>query len=126
MNSELVKHLTSKDLLWDTQYSFHFSKSTADLAKIIGENVYQASDKKDKFGTIALDMKKSFDKVWHTDLLWQIFELIQFIAKGKWSWMSILLGVSFFFINTGVTQGFIFGPTMFLVFINDFPDVISF
>ena len=81
---------------------------------------------------VALDTSKAFDRVWHTGLLHelrsygissQIFGLISSFLGNK-RLRVVLDGKSSqeYPINAGVSQGSILGPTLFLLYINDFPD----
>ena len=81
---------------------------------------------------MALDISKSFDRVWHADLLHklksngnsgQIFDLVfSFLSNRRRR--VVLDGKSSkkYPANAGVSKGSILGPTLFLLYINDFPD----
>ena len=81
---------------------------------------------------VALDKPKAFDRIWYAGLLHevksygilgQISGLISSFMSDRWLQMA-LDGKSSqeYLFNAGVAPWSILGPTLFLLYINDFPD----
>ena len=83
---------------------------------------------------VALDISKTFDRVWHAGLLHrlksygsssQIFGLISSFLSNR-QLQVVLDGKSLhkYPVNAAVRQGSILGPALFLLYINDLPDEV--
>ena len=131
VNNRIVDHLEKCGPFSDFQYGFRSSRSTADLLTVVSDRIARASNRSGATRAVALDISKAFDRVWHAGLLHklksygisgQIFSLISSFLSNR-RLPVVLDGKSSqeYPVNAG---GSILGSTLFLLYINDLPDVI--
>ena len=133
--NRIVNHLENCGLFSDFQYGSRSSQSTTDLLTVVSERIARAFNRSGATRTVALDISKTFDRVWQTGLLHklksygiscQIFGIISSFLSSK-RLRVVLDGKSLqeHPVNAGVRSS-IFGPTLFLLYINDLPDDVIF
>ena len=72
VNNRIFNHLKKCGLFSDLQYSFSSSRSTADLLTFVSDRVARAFNRPWAARSVALDMSKAFDRVWHAGVLYKL------------------------------------------------------
>ena len=69
VNNRIVAHLEKCGLFSDFQYGFGSSRSTADLLTVVYDRIARVFNRSGGTRAVALDICKTFDRVWHAGLL---------------------------------------------------------
>ena len=129
---QMTKYLKDNSLLYVSQYGFRGEHSTELAALELVDRIYIDLDKKRSPIAVYMDLSKAFDTLDHEILLYKLNRYG--VKNNELAWFrSYLTGRTQFVdidgiksenlnISTGVPQGSILGPLLFLLYMNDIPN----
>ena len=133
--SNHTQHLHNNNILYELQHGFRVKRSCETQLIQLTEDLGRQLKDKHPVDLVLLDFSMSFDRVNHLKLL---FKLSTHGVKGKTlNWIGSFLGgrtqavvlegecSSDVPALSGIPQGSVFGPLLFLLYINDRPENIQ-
>ena len=136
IHHQLYHYHDSNNLLSSAQFGFRPRHNTQDVLLKSVDDWKMALDRNEFVATVMIDLSKAFDTIDHSLLLNKLE--VYGVRGANLKWFSDYLAMrrqrmvvdgvfsDWSAVTKGIPQGSILGPLMFIIFVNDMPDVVKY
>ena len=132
---EMFSFVLANNLLVPNQSGFKPGDSCINQLLSITHEIYSTFDDRFEVRSVVFYISKAFDKVWHGGIIFRLKQnsfsddllniLSDFLRNKKQRVTINGHSSSWTNVNAGISQGYIRGPLVFLIYINDLSDGLS-
>lgn len=136
LKDQMIEYLDRESLIHPSQSGFRRGYSTTSLLVALTDSIRRLLDVRKNVVLLSVDFSKAFDRVLHSRLIFKLFNSFGFSNRACRLIRSYLfdrcqyvcIGASFSQtrrISSGVPQGSVIGPLLFMLYLNDLLGTIN-